>query len=157
MERPQRIHEYETAIFDSRRWDNFVPRAGDIVVATPIKSGTTWTQMICALLVHQSPDLPLPLTKLSRWLDRVTQPIEDVRVEFEAQPYRRIIKTHTPLDGIPFFEEVSYVFCGRDPRDAYLSMMDHLANVSEKSHVAAMQRIGIPPDTPMPETNSFFP
>ena len=139
---PQRIHRYNGPAYDSARWDHFRPRRGDIIVATPAKCGTTWTQMICALLVHQTPELPMPLTKLSRWLDRHSDPIESLIEEFESQSFRRIVKTHTPLDGLPFFAECAYVFCGRDPRDAFLSMTDHMRNVSEKSIAETRQRLG---------------
>lgn len=150
MGTPQRTHSYSDMIYDSRRWDAFRPRKGDIVVATPAKCGTTWTQMICALLVHQTPDFPLPLTKLSRWIERHTEPVEDVVADFEAQPWRRIVKTHTPLDGLPYFEEVDYVFCGRDPRDAFLSGLDHIANVSEKSWKEAVARGKLPAGFSLP-------
>ena len=43
---------------DSARWEEFRFRDGDIVISTRSKSGTTWMQMICALLVFQTPDLP---------------------------------------------------------------------------------------------------
>jgi aryl sulfotransferase len=141
--RPQRIHHYVGPAYDSARWDAFRPRPGDVIVATPSKCGTTWTQMLCALLVHQSPELPLPLTRLSRWLDRHTDPIESLIAEFEAQPYRRIVKTHTPLDGLPYYEQCAYVVCGRDPRDAFLSLLDHMANVSEQSIADTKRRLGI--------------
>jgi len=158
MRKPERIHTYTTAGYDSARWDGFKPRPGDIIVATPIKSGTTWTQMICALLVHQSPNLPEPLTRLSRWLDRHTDPIAELLAHFAAQPYRRIIKTHTPLDGLPYFEEVSYVFCGRDPRDVFLSMCDHMTNLSEESLADIAKRAGLTKPIPMPENpNELFP
>ena len=62
------------AVQDSARWDGFRFRPGDIVISTPPKCGTTWTQMICALLVFQTPDLPAPLGELSPWLDMVTRP-----------------------------------------------------------------------------------
>jgi len=137
-------------IYDSRRWDAFRPRAGDIVVATPAKCGTTWTQMICALLVHQTPDLPLPLTQLSRWIERHTEPVEDVVAEFEAQPWRRIVKTHTPLDGLPYYDDVTYVFCGRDPRDAFLSGLDHIDNISEKTRADAFARGKMPASFTLP-------
>lgn len=39
---------YTDAVTDSTRWAAFVPREGDIVVSTPPKSGTTWTQGILA-------------------------------------------------------------------------------------------------------------
>jgi aryl sulfotransferase len=142
MEKPQRLHVYTGAVYDSSRWDRFALREGDIVVCTPPKTGTTWTQMLCALVVHQTPDLPLPLTRLSRWLDRLAQPVEEVAAEFEAQDFRRVIKTHTPLDGLPYDARVSYVVCGRDPRDAFLSMVDHLANLSDATQAEIAGRLG---------------
>lgn len=139
---PERTHRYETAVADSARWDAYRPRPGDIIVATAPKCGTTWTQMAAALLVH-GPRLPLPLTRLSPWLDRVSIPLDRVLAELEAQPWRRVIKTHTPLDGLPYYEQVSYLFCGRDPRDAYLSMIDNMRNASPATMAAVFQRVGI--------------
>ena len=46
---------YQSPDEDSARWDGFPFRAGDIVISTRSKSGTTWMQMICALLVFQDP------------------------------------------------------------------------------------------------------
>jgi len=143
---PRRLHAYTSAAYDSRRWDRFEPRAGDIVVCTPVKSGTTWTQMLCALLVHQSPEFPQPLTKLSRWLDRDAEPIEQVIEEYRKQSHRRILKSHTPLDGLPYFEEVTYVFCGRDPRDVFLSMTDHVENMSAESMAEIRRKLGVSDD-----------
>jgi aryl sulfotransferase len=158
MARPERIHTYTDMIADSARWDSFTPRQGDIIVATPAKCGTTWTQMICALLVHQSPQFPQPLTVLSRWLDRHTEPAADVAAHFAAQPFRRIVKTHTPLDGLPYYDEATYVFCGRDPRDAFLSMMDHIANLSDETRAAGLKRANLPPDFTFPsDPNAMFP
>lgn len=144
MTKPERVHTYTDLIMDSARWDAFQPRAGDIIVCTPAKCGTTWTQMICALLVHQTSHLPQPLTVLSRWLDRHTEPVEDVVSHFESQNFRRIIKTHTPLDGLPYWEDVTYVFCGRDPRDAFLSMVDHRHNLSEETMADVRRRGNMP-------------
>jgi hypothetical protein len=114
--------------------------------------------MICALLVHGSPQLPKPLTHLSRWLDRHTIPIEEQLAELEGQQHRRIIKTHTPLDGLPYFPEVSYLFCGRDPRDAFLSFIDHLGNVSPHSMADINRRMGLPEDQELKiDANELFP
>jgi aryl sulfotransferase len=141
---------YADMIYDSRRWDAFTPRMGDIVVATPAKCGTTWTQMICALLVHQTPDFPAPLTRLTRWIERHSEPVEDVVADYEAQAHRRIVKTHTPLDGVPYSADVTYVFCGRDPRDAFLSGLDHIDNLSERSWRKAAERGGLPASARLP-------
>ena len=40
---------YRNLVFDSARWEGFTFRGDDIVISTPAKCGTTWTQMICAL------------------------------------------------------------------------------------------------------------
>jgi aryl sulfotransferase len=116
-------------VADSARWDSFVFRPGDIVISTPAKSGTTWMQMICALLVLQTPDFERPLGRLSPWLDLETRPLHEVLGDLEAQPHRRFLKTHTPLDGLPFDERVTYVCVGRDPRDCAFSARNHLRNM----------------------------
>src|SRR6187549_4003380 len=94
---------------DNSRWDGFVFHPGDIVISTRSKSGTTWMQMICALLIFRTPDLPAPLTTLSPWLDWLITPRSEVVARLEAQRHRRFIKTHTPLDGIPIDPRATYV------------------------------------------------
>ena len=47
-------------LYNSARWDGFDFRDGDIVIATPAKCGTTWTQRIVSLLVFDSPELHAP-------------------------------------------------------------------------------------------------
>lgn len=115
-------------MYDSARWDGFELRDDDIVISTPPKSGTTWMQMICALLLFRTPDLPEPLATLSPWLDMSTRPLDDVRRDLAAQQHRRFIKSHTPLDGLPWDPRVTYVHVTRDPRDVALSWDNHLAN-----------------------------
>jgi hypothetical protein len=120
---------YRTLIMDSDRWDGFKFRPSDIVISTPPKCGTTWTQMLCALLIFDGPDFPAPLSELSPWLDQTIRRLDDVRDTYAAQAHRRFIKTHTPLDGLPMRDDVTYVVVGRDPRDVMVSMEHHLANM----------------------------
>lgn len=124
---PERV-VYRGVLADSRRWDDFRFRPDDIVISTPAKCGTTWMQMICGLLVFQSSDLPHDLSVLSPWLDMRTRPIGDVVADLDRQTHRRFIKTHTPLDGLPYDERVTYISIGRDPRDVALSRIAHQAN-----------------------------
>lgn len=114
---------------DSTRWDGFEFRDGDIVISTRSKHGTTWMQMICALLVHRTPLLPEPLTTLSPWLDWKYIPIDEVLASLAAQPRRRIVKTHTPLDGLPIDPRATYIVVGRDPRDALISLHHQSINI----------------------------
>jgi hypothetical protein len=154
--RPERLHRYETATSDSARWDAYRPRDGDIVITTAPKCGTTWTQMLCALLVHGT-ELPAPLARLSLEFDRLVTPVDQLMDQLDAQESRRIIKTHTPLDGLPYFENVAYVHCGRDPRDAFLSMMAHMQNASEAMMTPVRERLSLPPDFRFPsDPNAFF-
>lgn len=141
---------YQTWLADSSRWDGFPFRAGDIVISTPSKCGTTWMQRICALLVFGDPVLPAPLTELSPWLDIKTDTIANVFAALAAQRHRRFIKTHTPLDGLPFDDQVTYICVGRDPRDAAISSDNHLRNSKREVLLKARQTALGGDDLPMP-------
>jgi hypothetical protein len=120
---------YRSADEDSARWNGFVFRDRDIVISTRSKSGTTWMQMICALLVFQTPKLPAPLVDLSPWLDWLGAPREEVHSRLAAQRHRRFIKTHTPLDGVPLDPRVHYVVVARHPLDMAVSLYHQGANL----------------------------
>jgi hypothetical protein len=134
------VRRYEGTVYDSNRWDGFELRPGDIIIASPPKCGTTWTQMICALLILQKPELPLPLDRLSPWIDMVTRARAEVFAELQAQTHRRFIKTHTPLDGLPNDPSVTYVCVGRDPRDVALSIDHHIDNMDIGAFLQAREQ-----------------
>ena len=113
---------------DSRYWEQYRPRPGDIIIGTAAKVGTTWTQQIVNLLVFQSPE-PRHLGRLSPWLDaRFFAPLEAILPGLEAQKHRRFIKTHLPMDAFPLYDEVRYIHTARDGRDAAMSHLNHLNN-----------------------------
>ena len=117
---------------DSARWWGFDFRPGDIVVSTRSKSGTTWVQMICLLLVFGTPDLPGRLSSLSPWLDWLVQPKDDVMARLGAQTHRRVVKTHTPLDGVPLDDRATYIVVGRHPLDMAVSLYHHSDNIDRR-------------------------
>jgi aryl sulfotransferase len=78
---------YQSSDEDSARWNGFPFRDGDIVISTRSKSGTTWLQMICALLIFQSTDLPEPLAALSPWVDWLIMPREEMLARLQSQPH----------------------------------------------------------------------
>ncbi|MDW5326222.1 sulfotransferase domain-containing protein [Plantactinospora sp. KLBMP9567] len=125
---PQPTALYQNVLMDSTRWHDFPFRDGDIVISTPPKCGTTWMQMICALLVFQSTDFPRPLDAVSLWPDLLTRRHEENLAVLAAQSHRRFLKTHIPLDGLPYLDQVEYVCVGRDPRDAAISWDNHIEN-----------------------------
>ena len=120
---------YRSVVADSARWEGFAFRDGDIVISTPPKSGTTWTQMLVALLIFGSPDFPRPLSEISLWLDMQLASQADVFARLEAQTHRRFIKSHTALHGLPYDKRVTYICVGRDPRDVAVSCRHHMENI----------------------------
>jgi aryl sulfotransferase len=116
---------YRHAVWDSSHWLNFIPRSDDIVIATSMKAGTTWTQGIVASLLWPDGDAPGFFGELSPWLDARWPGIDEVLATLEAQQHRRFIKTHTPADGIPIFDDMRYIVVGRDGRDVFMSIINH--------------------------------
>ncbi len=138
---PKVKHTYQNHHLDSLRWESFVPRDDDIVISTSIKSGTTWTQSIVReLIVHAMMQtgtvsqayLPEIDTRSSIWLDaRWGGPVEEMHHRLVVQPHRRFLKTHLPLDGLPFYQQVKYLVIGRDPRDVFMSLWNHYSSYED--------------------------
>lgn len=140
------LPRYQSADEDSSRWGGFEFRAGDIVISTRSKSGTTWMQMICALLVLQTPDLPAPLAQLSPWMDWLVEPRDRVFARLAAQQHRRFIKTHTPLDGVPSDPRVTYIVVARHPLDMAVSLY-HQSDNLDRDRLRTLTG-PVPPVTP---------
>jgi len=127
-------YRYQSRDEDSARWLRFRFRPGDIVISTRRRSGTTWLQMICALLIFQRPELPAPLWLLSPWLDHTIAPEQFVHERLAEQSHRRFIKTHTPLDAIPFDPRVTYLVAGRSPLDLFVSLQRQMDDLHHARH-----------------------
>lgn len=140
---------------DSARWGGFPFRDGDIVISTRSKSGTTWVQMICALLVFGSPELPAPLNDLSPWMDNTIERVADVFARLEAQPHRRFVKTHTPLDGIPLDDRATYVVVGRHPLDMAVSLYHQGDNI-DRERMAKLTGVPMRARSPRPSLHDWL-
>jgi aryl sulfotransferase len=130
MRLPERTREYVSYIFDSRNWQLYRPRPGDIVISTSYKSGTTWMQNIVRQLVFPGEPKP-PVSAVSPWLDRQNAEIAAVAARLEAQEHRRFIKSHLPLDALPWHPEVRYIVVVRDPRDVFMSFWNHYSEMTD--------------------------
>lgn len=140
---------------DSARWDGFVFRGGDVVVSTRSKSGTTWVQLVCAMLVLGTPALPEPLATLSPWLDHRVEPVREVLARLEAQRHRRVVKTHTPLDGIPVDPRATYVVVGRHPLDLAVSLYHQGENL-DRARIAELTGVPARPREPRPSLHDWL-
>jgi len=120
---------YRSVDENSARWVGFPFRDGDIVISTRSKSGTTWVQMVCALLIFGTAELPEAIGRLSPWLDWLGAPRGEVYDRLAEQDHRRFIKTHTPLDGIPLDRRATYIVVGRSPLDMAVSVYHQGDNI----------------------------
>ena len=131
----------QNAVMDSTRWDRFAHRPGDIIVCTPPKCGTTWTQAIVASLLWPAGDVPGPVMDLAPWWDANFYDVEEFVERLEAQTFRRSVKTHLPVEAIPWWETAFYIAVFRDGRDAFMSYVNHVASmrpeVRERLNAAA--------------------
>jgi aryl sulfotransferase len=127
---PERIREYLSYGFDSRNWDRFTPRQDDIVISTSYKSGTTWMQNIVLRLVFRTAPRPA-VSAVSPWLDRRNPDIADVIARLEGQTHRRMIKSHLPLDALPWYPELRYIVVVRDARDVFMSFWNHYSQMTD--------------------------
>jgi hypothetical protein len=106
------------------------------------------------LLVFQTPHLPAPLWLLSPWLDWLVTPRDEVFARLAAQQHRRVIKTHTPLDGLPLDDRATYVVATRHPLDAAVSLYHQGGNVDRERLgilTGASPPTGTPPRPPLAE------
>ncbi|MBC8240724.1 MAG: sulfotransferase domain-containing protein [Alphaproteobacteria bacterium] len=126
---PRREINYFTNFSNSARWDLFAGRDTDIFVCAPPKTGTTWTQTLCCLLLFGWREFDIRPSDISPWYDATFEPVDEINALIEAQDHRRLIKTHTPLDGIPYSSQWTFVTVYRDPRDVFFSALNHKDNV----------------------------
>jgi aryl sulfotransferase len=146
---PSRTRIYRHHHLDSTRWDAVRHRPGDIVVSTSAKAGTTWMQRILSLLVFGTGPLPDVLQRVSPWIDcRYTEALDEVVARIEGQGHRRFLKTHLPVDALPFDQGVRYVVVGRDTRDVFMSLWNHYRNYTDVMY--EMTSAGDPPGGPLP-------
>lgn len=79
------MREYREPDADNGRWEGFEFRPGDVIVDAPSKSGTTWTQLLAALLIFDGPDFPEPIGRMSLWMEQRTRPVTEAHATFAAQ------------------------------------------------------------------------
>lgn len=126
---PSRTRDYLGPVTDTRIWDDFALRHDDVILSTPPKCGTTWSQAIIMMLLLGTRSGRTPVWRESYWLDCGFRNQAELKMKLDAQVHRRCIKSHTPLDGIPYDPSVTYITVYRHPIDVHFSMEQHAANM----------------------------
>lgn len=126
---PARTCDYIGPVTDTRIWDAFILRPDDVILSTPPKCGTTWSQAIIMMLIHGCAETDRPVWRDSHWLDCGFRDQVVTKGLLEDQTHRRCIKSHTPFDGIPFDPDVTYLTVYRHPVDVHFSLQKHVENM----------------------------
>lgn len=128
---PHRSKTYVGPMTNTNIWSEFPLRAGDVIVSTPPKSGTTWTQSIVAMLIFAKPGMDKSVSKISPWLDAGFRDQQAFCATLAAQTHRRGIKSHAPFDGISYDPKCTYFAVYRHPMDVHFSMRTHVGNMKD--------------------------
>lgn len=123
------MRRYRGVVSDNARWERISLRPDDVIITAPSKSGTTWMQTMVAMLILGRVDLPEPIGSLSPWVDMATRSEDEVLGRLAAQGHRRFVKSHTPFDGLPWHQTVTYLAVLRHPLDVAMSMRDHVRSL----------------------------
>lgn len=129
---PKKSKIYKNESLDSNRWQGIEFRNDDIIIATSMKTGTTWMERILSLLIHQTPNRIDDKVMNAPWPDAIIfEPLAITHKKIQSIQHRRFFKTHIPLDGLEFNEQVKYIHVTRDTRDAFMSLMNHWRLISD--------------------------
>jgi len=155
---PRKTREMHNHHFNSSIWNDFQFRDDDIIIATYGKSGTTWLQQIVAQLLFNGAE-GVPVIEMSPWLDLRIPPADVKLAEIEAQPHRRFIKTHLPVDALVYSPRARYLYVGRDGRDVLWSLYNHHASGNEFFYQMINDspgRVGPPLGEPPESVRDYF-
>lgn len=147
---PRKTREIQNAVCDSTRWNGFAFRDGDVIVDTYAKTGTTWTQQIVGQLILDAAET-VDLFSASPWVDLRMYPLDELMPMLAAQPHRRFLKSHLPLDALVFSPQARYLYVARDGRDTLWSMYNHHAGFTAGGYAAingVPGRVGPPLEPP---------
>jgi hypothetical protein len=102
------------------------PTPHDVFICSYFKSGTNWTMQIAVQVAHRGAAAYDHIHDIVPWPDiapraRFAVPLGDDRPRAAAPTGLRVIKTHLPLDRVPYSPAARYVCVVRDPKDVFVS------------------------------------
>jgi aryl sulfotransferase len=74
------------------------------------------------------------LSELSPWVDMRIPPLEPMIERLEQQAHRRFVKSHLPLDALPYYPELRYIWVARDTRDVFMSLWNHYSSHTDSAY-----------------------
>lgn len=138
----ERLRDYFGPVTNTDVWEYFKLRPDDIIVSTPPKCGTTWMLNIVMMLIHGRVVPEAGNREDAPWLDCAFRDRKAIAASQSHLERRRCIKSHTPMDGIAYGSEPTYIVVYRHPVDVHLSFRTHVENMKDNSSLIGM----FPPD-----------
>jgi aryl sulfotransferase len=153
---PVKQRELVQWVEDSRAWNGFVMRDDDIVIGTWSKSGTTWTQQIVGQLIFGGRPGLYHGGLESPWISFRLRP--GGAAIADAQTHRRFLKTHLPIDALPYSPSAKYIYIGRDGRDVFWSWYNHWSSFKPEvlAHISSLYPDQPPVTYPDPDIRQAF-
>ena len=105
----------------------FVVMDEDVFVVTFPRSGTTWTEQMVHLLVHNGEQGEQRLTDAVPWLETLPHRSSDMTEFLKTMRGRRLFTSHLPYPLMPRAENTTakYVYVARNPKDVATSFYFH--------------------------------
>ena len=106
--------------------EGFEPTAHDVLVCSYFKSGTNWTMQIAVQIAHRGRAEFEHVHDLVPWPEMPDRlgyavPLDVAEPRRSSPTGLRIIKTHLPLDDVPYSPAARYICVARDPKDVFVS------------------------------------
>lgn len=125
----ERHRDYRGVVTDTDVWGWFDLRPDDVFVVTPPKCGTTWMLNIVMMLIHGRAVPDAGGSQHAPWLDAAFRDRREITAFLDGLDRRRCIKSHTPMDGISYARQPTYIAVYRHPVDVHFSLRIHAANM----------------------------
>jgi len=134
----ERFRDYLGPVTNTDIWDEFKLRPDDVIVCTPPKCGTTWTLNIVMMLIHGDVVPDAGNSEEAPWLDCGFRDRQAIAAKQASLTRRRCLKSHTPMDGISYGSEPTYIVVYRHPVDAHFSFRSHVENMKDPGALLEM-------------------
>ncbi len=119
-------HEFKQAIYQ-----NYQPKANDLIISTYPKSGTTWTMQMAYQIGYLGEGDFEHIDRVVSWPDKLvpleTPEVDDVSHLADSPTGLHVIKGHLETKYVPYTPEAKYISVVRDPKDMLVSLV-HFEN-----------------------------
>ena len=146
---------------DTTIWTDFIASDNDIFIVSPAKCGSAWLSEIVGQLLYkgdysqvnnastiaQVVVLPSfgPMARAVASKDASVNMIDVINDQLKNPNIKhRIIKSHEPIETMPYNPNCKYIFLARDYRDIIWSFYNHFRNYSDYTIDYLLNRIDEP-------------